>query len=482
MRRLCVERAAADISMHVVIIGAGPGGYVAAIRAAQRGADVTVVEQGWVGGVCLHWGCIPSKALLACMDVFTKVRRASEFGIQISGPISADLRAMVNRKDKIVSTLASGVRSLFTSWGIQLLEGRAELLDQRTVRVVGNEGKESTVTADAIVLATGSKPATLPNLPVDGNYIVTSKELLDTTDIPQTLLIVGAGVEGCEFASLFAGLGSQVIVVEMAPRVLPSEDTEVSARIQSAFKKQGIDLHLGTQVLEVQKGDANVQVTFSDGTTIEADKVLVSIGRHINLEDLGLENAGVAVGNRGEIMVNEHLETTAPGIYAIGDVTGKSLLAHVASYHGKVAVENVMGNTIEIDDDVIPAGIFTVPEIGRVGITEDEARTRGIQTRIGRFRPTGLGKAHAHGETTGLFKVIADAETDRLLGVHIVGAHAADLIHEAALGMQLGATAKALANTIHAHPTWPEGLMEAAEDVHGEAIHLARKRVAAAAS
>jgi dihydrolipoamide dehydrogenase len=266
----------------------------------------------------------------------------------------------------------------------------------------------------------------------------------------------------------------------MAPQILPSEDTEVSAQIQSVFKKQGIDLYLGTQVVEVEKSDENVQVTCSDGTTIVTDKVLVSVGRHINPQGLGLENAGVAVGNCGEITVNEYLETTAPGIYAIGDVTGKSMLAHVASYHGKVAVENMMGNLIEINDDVIPVGIFTVPEIGRVGITEEEAKTRGIQTRIGRFRPIGLGKAHAQGETTGLFKVIADAESDRLLGVHIVGSHAADLIHEAALGMRLGATAKTLATTIHAHPTWAEGLMEAAEDVSGEAIHLAKKKVAVA--
>ncbi len=468
--------------MHVVVIGAGPGGYVAAIRAAQRGATVTIVEQGWVGGVCLHWGCIPSKALLACMDVFTKVRRASEFGIEIAGPISADLQAMVNRKNKIVSTLAGGVRSLLKSWDIQLLKGQAKLRDQQTVCIVGTEGTENTIAADAIVIATGSQPKTLPNLPIDGDRIVTSRELLDIADIPKTLLIVGAGVEGCEFASLFAGLGSQVVLIEMAPLLLPSEDREVSVQVQSAFKKQGIDLRMGTQVQAVQKTYAHVHVTLSDGTTVEADKVLVSVGRHINLQGLGLENAGVAAGDRGEIIVNEHLETTASGIYAIGDVTGKSMLAHVASYHGKVAVENVMGNPIKIDDDVIPAGIFTVPEIGRVGITEAEAKTRGIQTRIGRFRSMGLGKAHAHGETTGLFKVIADAETDRLLGVHIVGAHAADLIHEAALGMRLGATAKALANTIHAHPTWPEGLMEAAEDVHGEAIHLPRKRVVAAGS
>tara|TARA_B100000315_G_C14586319_1_gene593214 strand:- start:659 stop:2065 length:1407 start_codon:yes stop_codon:yes gene_type:complete len=467
--------------MRVVIIGAGPGGYVAAVRAAQLGARVTVVEQGWVGGACLHWGCIPSKALLSCRDVLAKVQLASEFGIQISGAISVDLQAMVNRKNKIVSTLASGVRTLLKSWSIQLIEGRAALLDRQTVRIIGTEGKENTVSADAIVIATGAQAATVKNLPIDGDYIVTSKELLDLSDIPKTLLIVGAGVEGCEFASLFAGLGSHVVVIEVASRVLPSEDIEVSSHIQAAFKKQKIDLHLETQVVKVKKVNSNVQVTFSNGTTIETDKVLVAVGRHINPQGLGLENVGVAVGKRGEITVNKYLETTISGIYAIGDVIGKSMLAHVASYHGKVVAENIMGNLMEVDHNVIPSGIFTAPEVGRVGITEDEARKRGIPTRIGRFRSIGLGKAHAQGETVGLFKVIADAGTDRLLGVHIVGAHAADLIHEAALGMRLGATAKTLATTIHAHPTWAEGLMEAAEDVSGEAIHLARKRISAAA-
>ena len=469
--------------MHVVIIGSGPGGYVAAIRAAQRGANVSVIERGSVGGVCLHWGCIPSKALLASTDMLTTLHRASEFGIQIADSISLDLPAMVKRKDKIVNTLASGICSLFKSWGIQVLEGRAEFLNHRTVRVVQNEGVEHALTADAIIIATGSYPATLPMLPVDGDDIVTSKELLDTTDVPKVLLIIGAGAEGCEFATLFAELGSRVVLVEMASRVLPAEDTEVSAQIQSVFKRQGIDLHLETRVVEAQKANAKVHVTFSDGTAIAADKVLVSVGRHIDAQDLRLEKAGIAVGGRGEILVDAGLETTSQGIYAIGDVIGKSMLAHAASYHGKVAVENVMGgNRRAMDDDVVPTGIFTVPEVGRVGITEDEARTRGIQTRIGRFRPIGLGKAHVHGEITGLFKVIADAKTDRLLGVHIVGAHAADLIHEAALAMQLRATAKALANTIHAHPTWSEGLLEAVEDVHGEAIHLARKRVVAAAT
>ena len=468
--------------MHVLIIGAGPGGYVAAIRAAQLGADVTVVEQESVGGTCLHWGCIPSKALLACMDVLTKIRQAPEFGIQVAGSISVDFQEMVSRKNKIVDTLAGGIHRLLTSRGVQLLKGRAEFCDDRTVHVVGNDEKKCTITADAIIIATGSYPATLSHLPIDGNFIVSSKELLDTTEIPKTLLIIGGGVEGCEFASLFSGLGSQVVLAELAPRLLPSEDVEVSSHIQSVFKKQQIVLRLATQVVEARSTDSNVHVTFSDGETMIVNKVLVSIGRCIQSHHLKLENAGVVVGTHGEIMVNKYLQTAASRIYAIGDVIRKSMSAHAASYHGKVAVENVMGHHIEIDDDVIPLGIFTVPEVGRVGITEDEARARGIRTRIGRFRPVGLGKAHAQGETTGLFKIIADAVTDRLLGVHIVGPHAADLVHEAALGMRLGATAKALANTVHAHPTWPEALMEAAEDVHGMAIHVARKRTSVIAS
>ncbi len=466
--------------MHLVVLGAGPGGYVAAIRAAQRGAQVTVVEDGVIGGVCLQWGCIPSKALLACMDVLTQVRRASEFGVQVQGRIVPDLQSMINRKNTIVQNLAKGVRALFTSWGVELIEGRASLVDQRSIAVRSRTGTEETViTADALIIATGSKAATLPMFPVNGKTIVTSRELLDMTELPPRLVIIGAGVEGCEFASLFQGLGSQVTLVDLMSRVLPGEDLEVSSQIQSAFKKQGIKIHVGVSVSEVKESDSAVELTLSNGTIVEADRLLVAVGRCFETQELGLEKAGVAVGSRGEITVNQHLETTAEGIYAIGDVTGRSMLAHVASHHGKVAVENALGDAIEIDEDVIPAGIFTVPEVGRVGLTEDEARTKGIQTRVGKFRPIGLGKAHAHGETTGLFKMIADADTDRILGVHIVGAHAADLIHEAALGMKLGATAKAFAHTIHAHPTWAEGLMEAAEDIHGEAIHLARKRVVA---
>ncbi len=462
--------------MHVVIIGAGPGGYVAAIRAAQRGANVTVVEKGALGGVCLQWGCIPSKALLACANLFTVFQRAEEFGIHAQGQLSANFQKIISRKDAIVNNLSGGILSLFKSWGVSLYEGEARFLDHRTIRIYRDGGKDTVLTADAIIIATGSRASTIPILVPDGKTILTSKEILELKELPKEILIVGGGIEGCEFATLFSSLGIKVVLVELASRILSSEDKEIAIQVQKQFKKQGIDFYFEKNIVDVEKLNGKVSATLSGGEVVQADKVLVSIGRHVDTDGLGLENAGINLEKSGAIIVNEYLETTSSGIYAIGDVIGKSMLAHAASHHGKIAVENIMGNPVKTEDNIIPAGIFTVPEIGRVGITEEQARFQSMQIRIGKFRAMALGKAHADGHCAGLFKVIADAETDRILGVHIVGEHAADLIHEAAIAMQLGGTAKALANTIHAHPTWSEGLMEAAEDVHGDAIHLPRKR------
>src|SRR2546425_903056 len=366
----------------IAIIGAGTGGYVAAIRAAQLGAQVTLVESTAVGGLCLNWGCIPSKSLLACAELGQKIKKASEFGITITGAVSYDLARMVERKNKIVAGLVKGVRTLLKTWNVELVEGRGVLVDAKTVRVVKPDGTDTTVQADAVILGTGTTPPSLPTLPIDGTRVITSREALDLTTIPESLLIVGGGVEGCEFASLFSALGTKVTVVEMLPRILPTEDEEVAA-----------------------------------------------------------------------------------------------LLAHVASAQGKVAVRNILGHPTTMRYDVIPAGIFTFPEIGRVGLTEQEAKQQGLEIKVGKFRPIGLGKAHVSGETTGLMKIVTDAKTGRIVGVHLVGAHAADLIHEAAVAMQVGATAETLAQTVHAHPTMPEGLMEAAEDVEGLAIHLARRKV-----
>ena len=468
---------------HLAILGAGPGGYVAAIRAAQLGARVTVIENQALGGVCLNWGCIPSKALLSVVELGDKAKKAKDFGIQLGGPVTYDPAVMVARKNKVVSTLVKGIATLFKTWNIEHVEGTGELLDARTIRVTKADGAETRVVADGLIIATGSSWPNLPLFPIDGTQIITSKQALDLSRIPASLLIVGGGVEGCEFASLYSGLGTQVTLVELVPRLLPLEDEEISQMMERELKKRGVDIRTGVTVDQIVRQPEVVTAHLRDGLSLNVEQVLVSVGRGFNSRGIGLEKAGVQVGPRGEIVVNDRMETNVPGVYAIGDVVGKAMLAHVASAQGKVAVENFMGHPRTIDYDVIPTGIFTLPEIGRVGLTEQQARDRCLaagkdpqqSVRVGRFRYGGLGKAQATGDIQGLLKVIVDAESDRILGVHILGAHATDLIHEAALAMHLGATVSRVAEMIHAHPTLAEGLMEAMEDVHGHAIHLARK-------
>jgi dihydrolipoamide dehydrogenase len=469
---------------HIAIIGSGPGGYVAAIRAAQLGARVTVVENQALGGVCLNCGCIPSKALLSVVDLGDKANKASDLGLKITGSVGYDLERMVRRKNTVVEGLVKGIGTLFKTWGIEHLQGTGMLIDERKIMIAHRDGTETSVEADAVILATGSSWPNLSLFPVDGRQIITSKEALDLTEIPATLLIIGGGVEGCEFASLYSGMGTQVTIVEMMPRLLPLEDEEIATAIARELKKRRVEIQTGTTVEKLERREGSLTAFVQNGMAIEAEKILVSVGRGFNSKGIGLEKVGVQIGKRGEILVNDRLETNVPGIYAIGDVVGKAMLAHVASAQGKVAVENIMGHPREIDYDVVPAGIFTLPEIGRVGLTEQQARERYEQhgrnpdtaLKIGRFRYAALGKAQAVAEATGFFKMIADAESGRILGVHIIGSHAADLIHEAALAMQAGATASQVADMIHAHPTLAEGLMEAAEDVHGLAIHMARKR------
>lgn len=472
------------MSKHIAILGAGPGGYVAAIRAAQLGARVTVIESLALGGVCLNWGCIPSKALLSVVELGDKVKKAGPMGLQISGPVAYDLPQMIARKNQVVAGLVKGIATLFKAWNIEHIEGTGAIQDRQTVHVIMKEGGERSIKADAIVVATGSSWPNLPQFPVDGTQILTSQQLLDLTRIPPRLLIIGGGVEGCEFASLYSGLGTNVTVVELMDRILPLEDEEISSIMTRELKKRNVTVITATTVEKVDRNPTTVTAHFKDGTDLEVETLLVSVGRGFNSRGIGLENVSVQTGRRGEILVNERMETTTPGIYAIGDVTGKAMLAHVASAQGKVAVENIMGHQTAIRYDVIPAGIFTLPEIGRVGLTESQARERaeanGEQPndslKIGRFRYAALGKAQATGETTGLCKVIAEASGGRILGVHMLGAHAADLIHEAALAMQVGATVKQVAEMIHAHPTLAEGFMEAAEDVEGKAIHQVRKK------
>ncbi len=472
------------MSKHIAILGAGPGGYVAAIRAAQLGARVTVVEQQALGGVCLNWGCIPSKALLSVIELGDKLKKAEDLGILLPGPPRYDLARMVARKNKVVASLVKGIATLFNAWKIEVVEGRGALADARTIAVTAKDGAQRQVQADAIVIATGSSWPQLAQFPVDGETIITSKQALDLESAPPRMIILGAGVEGCECASLFSGLGTQVTMVELQSAVLPLEDEEVSVLMARELKKRGVDVRTGTTIQEAQMRDGLVVAHLKDGSTVEAEMLLVSIGRGFQSRDIGAERAGIALGRRGEILVDDRMETNVPGVYAIGDVVGKAMLAHVASAQGKVAVENIMGHPAKIRYDVIPAGIFTLPEVGRVGLTERQAREQALAAgrdpeqavTVGRFRYAALGKAQATGDITGLFKVIADAVTGRVLGAHIVGAHAADLIHEAALAMETGATVSQIARMIHAHPTLAEGFGEALEDVEGCAIHQMKKK------
>lgn len=461
---------------HIAVLGAGPGGYVAAIRAAQRGAKVTVIENQALGGVCLNWGCIPSKALLSVVELGEKLQKAEDLGLRLSTPPAYVPTQMVARKDRIVNGLVKGIAALFKSWGVTHVHGTGRLVNDQTVRVSLADGAETSIQADGIIIATGSSSPDLPMFPVDGRDIMTSKEALEIPRIPERLVIIGGGVEGCEFASLYAALGSRVTIVEMLPRLLPLEDEEISAFLERELKKRHVETLVGTSVTGINKTDSGITVDLDPGEPLACDAIVVSVGRRCNTKGIGLEEVGVRLGRNGEIVVDEHLQTNVPGVYAVGDVVGKAMLAHVASAQGKVAVENLVGNTKAMNYDVVPAGIFTLPEIGRVGLTEQQIREQGIAPKIGRFRYVGLGKAHAVGEPVGLAKILADPQTDRVLGAHLIGAHAADLVHEAAFAMQVQATATHMAEMIHAHPTHAEALLEAAEDVDGLAIHLARKR------
>lgn len=460
------------MSIRLTIIGAGPGGYVAAIRAAQRGAKVTVIEEAEVGGVCLNMGCIPTKTLVSSAERLIHARQAVDFGIEIPCEVGYNLSKIRERRDKVISTQVKGIRQLFKARGISLIPARGFILSPDVVRAVQKDGTTQDIKSDRIIIATGSRPAAMPGITFDADRVMTSDDAVRLTDIPPRLLIIGAGVIGCEFAFIYRAFGSEVTMVEMMPHALSTEDEEISGIIERELKKAKIRLITGAKVDAVEKAAGGLlQARLSTGEAISIDKVLVSIGRGMNSSRIGLEAVGVQTGGRKEIIVNDRMETNVPGIYAVGDVTGKALLAHAASHQGLVAVENALGGDERMDYSVIPAGIFTMPEVGSVGMKERDAAGRGIEIKVGRFQFRGLGKAHAMGEIVGMAKVIADAKSDRVLGVHICGAHATDLIHEGVIAIKKGVTAQELGKMIHAHPTLAEAIMEAAEDVHGISIH-----------
>jgi len=452
--------------MHVIVIGGGPGGNGASVKARDLGAKVTLIEDTEVGGTCLNRGCIPTKALLYSTEVYSKAKELDKYGIVLEGSVSPDLGAMMERKNKIVSTQVKGLRSSYKTAGVDIIDGRGRLLDRNTVEVSRADGSIEAIKADRIIIATGSRPVEVPAFPFDGERIISSDHALNLTEIPKTMIIVGAGVIGCEFANIFRELGTEITMVEMLPRPLATEDTEVSVLLTKEFKKKKIKILTGTGVTSVATSTNSVTATLSDGTELMAETILVAVGRAFNSAGIGLEDAGVELGKRGEVLVDKSMETSVKGIYAIGDVAGKWLLAHTAYFEGVVAAESACGLESVMDYSCVPATVFTTPEIGSVGLRDFQAEEMDIDVVSSTYHYRTLGKAHTMGEIAGFFKIITDAESDRLLGVHIVGAHASDIIHEAVVAIRKGLTAKDIARTIHAHPTLSEGLMEAAINMH----------------
>lgn len=461
--------------MKLAVLGSGPGGYVAAIRAAQLGAQVTVIEESAIGGTCLNWGCIPTKVLVSSSELFSRAKRLQDFGLDFSGEISPNFMKILARKDKIVGMQAKGIRNLFKMHSITYKEGRGRLISPTELSVTAPNGSLETVSADRIILATGSRLYELPGFGFDGHHIISTDDIFRLQDIPRSLLVIGAGASGCEFACIFRQLGSEVTIIEKLPRALPSEDDMISELFERELKKRGIRLLTGITIDRIDIEDGIPSVLLSNTRKVNAEKVLVSAGRTLNSNNIGAEEVGIEVGSRGEIIVNDQMETNIPGLFAIGDITGKYMLAHVASAQGLVAAQNCIGGREKMDYTAVPLAIFTTPEIASVGISERRAADMGIRIRTGHFPFRTLAKSHINGDIEGMIKVVSDETSDRVLGVHMIGPHASDLIHEASLAISRGLTIKDISRAIHAHPTLSEVFQEAAADVHGEAIHAPKK-------
>jgi len=457
----------------VVVIGGGPAGYIAAIRASQLGAQVILVEEEKLGGVCLRRGCIPTKFLLHSIEVYESARTAEQFGINVSRP-SLDLSEMQARKNKVISTLASGIRSLLDRNNIKVIKGRAKLTPLKQVEIDSGRGVKQVIEAKRVILATGSKPTVLPVPGADSPGVIDTDSMLELDYLPKSLLIVGGGASGIEMATIWAKLGSKVTIVEMMPHLLPAQDTELTSILEGILKGDGIQILCGSKVGKIEDTNGGKLVTIYCGETenkVEVETVAISVGQKPNIAGLGLDECGVAVGN-GNIQTNERMETSVPGIYAAGDVTGGMMLAYVGFAEGKVAAENAMGRDSKIDYQAVPQCIFTSPEVASVGLTEEEAVAQGYELQIGRFPFVANAMAAILGERRGLVKIIAEQKYGQVLGVHIIGPRATSIIPEAALAMKLEATSQDIAATMHAHPTLSEALWEAALDVTGETIHF----------
>jgi dihydrolipoamide dehydrogenase len=473
-----MSRRMADEKIHVeaLVIGAGPGGYVAGIRLGQLKKKAMVVERDKPGGICLNVGCIPSKALINAAKYYDKLRHGADIGI-LADNLRVDMAKMQTWKCEVVSKLTGGVRTLLKANGCDYRTGVARLLSRNTVELTGADGNKTTIQADNVVIATGSRPIEIPGFKFDGNRIVDSTGALAFDTVPERFVVIGGGYIGIEIGTLYAKLGAKVTVVEALPAILPGNDPEIVQVVARKLKKLGVEVMTGAKAKSWSEANGRAAIVIDVGNvdrkdvTLDADKVLVSVGRRPNFEGLGLEEVGVKV-ERGFITVDARRRTNVPGVYAIGDVAGQPMLAHKASREAEVVAEVIAGHKTEFDARVIPAVIFSDPEVASAGITADEAKQRGRDVKVGKFPFSVLGRAIANADTDGFVKVVIDAGTKEVLGIHVVGNGASDIIAEAALAIEMGALADDLSLTIHAHPTLPEAIMEAAKASLGEAIHI----------
>lgn len=459
----------------IAVIGGGPGGYPAAIKAAQAGKKVALIEAKDLGGTCLNRGCIPSKALITNASLWKKIQHAADFGIEIKGA-SFNYAKMKERKDDVVEKVRKSLEGLIQSNKIHLFRGFGKFISPNEIKIVGKDN--TVITAKKTIIATGSEPRNMPQFPFDYKRIHDSTSLLEITELPSKIVIIGGGVIGCEFASLFNAFGVEVVIYEMMPRIIPMECPSVSQALTQAFKKKGISIYTEALVESVVNRGSHVELKVTQGETVKADIALISVGRSLNTTGLGLETAGVVVAQNGLIEVNEKMETTAPGIYAVGDIASKWWLAHVASHQGLVAAENACGGEAFMHYNAVPSVIFTDPEIGTVGMSLDQALKAGYNATLGAFPFQALGKAQASLETEGFAQVVVDKETHEILGAQVVGYDASTLVAEMGVAIANEMTLECVTHTIHAHPTVAEVWLEAALIANETPLHLPPKQKA----
>jgi dihydrolipoamide dehydrogenase len=458
----------------VLVIGSGPGGYVAAIRATQLGKNVGIVEKAELGGICLNWGCIPTKALLRTAEVNELIKKSASFGLPVEKH-SIDFPKIIKRSRDVADRLSKGVSFLMKKNKVEVITGNGKLLDKNTVEVTAEDDSKRKVTAENLLIATGARPRNIPGMEIDGKLVMSYKEAMVVKELPESIVIVGAGAIGAEFAYFFNALGSDVTIVEMLPHLLPIEDEEVSKELEKSFKKQGIKFHLNTKVEALEKGKSDVKLTVSSNEkseTVKAKCALMAIGVQGNVENIGLEDVGIEI-EKSNIKVNEYYQTNVANVYAIGDVVGAPWLAHVASREGITAVEHMAGHeVVPIDYNTIPGCTYCQPQVASVGWTEKKAIEMGYELKVGRFPIRVNGKAMALGESEGFIKIIYDSKYGELLGCHIIGPEATELITEVTLAKAVESTYMEVLHTIHPHPTLSEIVLEATHDALGEPIHI----------